>query len=115
MDETFVLIEGMTDVEVRVVHVQEVPYKVVDGIISVLWSLTSGTNEILVEVSDEAGNVRSESFTVFFEYEEYVPPSPTIQEEEDRGLFIWSGIILVIAMTIIATTVLLYQKNKRRW
>jgi hypothetical protein len=113
-DEPVVLITGMTDENIRTVHVQGVPYRVEDGVISVLWSLSAGTNEILVEVSDEAGNGQNESFTVTFEYEEYVPPSP-IQAEEDRGLYIWSGIILVVALTIIATTVILYQKSKRRW
>ncbi len=114
VDEPFVLIEGITDEIIRTVHVQGVPYQVEDGVISVLWSLSAGTNGILVEVSDEAGNVQNESFTVFYEYDEYIPPSP-IQEEEDRGLLIWSGIILAVALTIIATTVILYQTSKRRW
>jgi hypothetical protein len=114
VEEPFILIEGVTEDYIRTVHIQGVPYRVESGLFSVLWSLSAGTNEILVEVSDEAGNVKSKSFTVFFKYEEYVPPSP-IQVEEDSDLNIWSSILLVVALTIIATTVILFKKSKRRW
>lgn len=114
VNEPSVLITGLTDDNIPTVTVQGLPYDVEGGVITVVWSLAAGTNEIMVEVCDDAGNVQNETLTVKYEYEEYVPPEP-VETKEDNSLYIWSGIILVVALTIIATTVILYQKSKRRW
>jgi len=108
-----VRIAGTTDETVDYVYIQGVPYRTSEGTFSVTWSLTAGENIIVVEVRDEAGNVQSETLQTFYDYKEYEPRDTTV-DEEDNSLYLWSVIIIVVAVTVISTTANFYVQRKRR-
>jgi len=108
----FVWINGTTDSGVAYVYVQGVPYAVTNGVFEIQWSLAAGTNDLTVEVYDEAGNVAKDTVSTEYKLTEYKPPEPPKTDEID-WLFV-AGVGLLLAAIIIAVTALFVVSSRRR-
>ncbi len=109
----FVWINGTTDTGIPYVYVQGVPYAVVSGVFEIQWSLAAGTNDLTVEVYDEAGNVAKDTVTTIYTPPKTSGPGPVSGPDETDWLFV-AGVGLLLAAIIIAVTAVFVVGSRRR-
>ena len=112
-NEPEVLIDGLTDEEVATVYINNMPYAVEAGVFTVELSLLAGNNTVTVEVRDDAGNVRTDTRVVLYEYTEYIPPAP-VEAAEETPYGLWSVILLVVAVTVLVVSLYLYIATSKK-
>ena len=113
-DSSILLVNGTTDDDILEVFFQGVSFPVTNGFFSLAWPLNEGENVMNVEVFDLAGNSASDTIDVTYVPKTVVGDGNGGVETEDNWTELWGWVILIAAVTLIATAVVVSTQSRRR-
>lgn len=113
-DSSILLVNGTTEEDILEVFFQGVSFPVTNGVFSLAWPLNEGTNELEVNVYDLAGNSATDTISITYLPKKVDGGGGGGGVNEDNWTELWGWVILIAAVTLIATAVVVSTRRPER-